>query len=154
MTVWVITFSDVQYSVPVSQVTLSLRNFEINFSQLLLNSQCKCLCDLTICCKFTTIRTKWSYCCGNSLAGPLLTRNGTNGIMVHFHFIWFIWIRHAVHRNKYKTQKKNRKRDRQKKNSYTLKWLNYYIQGSRYQDTKPKVKVIYDSGTAGQPSQQ
>jgi len=22
---------------------------------------------LTICCKFTTIRTKWSYCCGNSL---------------------------------------------------------------------------------------
>jgi len=24
-------------------------------------------CDLTICCKVTTIRTTWSYCCGNSL---------------------------------------------------------------------------------------
>jgi len=37
-------------------------------------------CDLTICSKFTIIRTKWSYCCGNSLAGPPVM---PNGIMVH-----------------------------------------------------------------------
>jgi len=40
--------------------------------------------------------------------------NTITGISFSF-FICFIWIRHEVHRNKYKTQKKNRGRDIQRK---------------------------------------
>jgi len=70
---------------------------------------------------------------------------------VFFIFLSFIWIRHEVHRNKYKTQKKEQRERQTEKNSYTLKWLNYYIHGSWYQNMKPKVKVMYDSGQLGSP---
>ena len=61
---------------------------------------------------------------------------------IFIYFISFIWIRHEVHRNKYKTQIKEQRERQTEKNSYTLKWINYYIRGSQYQNTKPKVQVM------------
>ena len=81
----------------------------------------------------------------------LETRSPVTSCLTYFSFIW---IRHEVHRNIYKNTEKEEKERQAEKNSHTLKWLNYYIRGSRYQNTKPKVKVMYDSGTAGQPSLQ
>ena len=39
------------------------------------------------------------------------------------------------------TEKEQKERQTEK-NSYTLKWINYYIRGSQYQNTKPKVQVM------------